>query len=174
MTRRRRFLFATLMLSIIIPAATSGRAANASNAVSEVPASCPVTVPSAPAFIPPAPYPSVPPDRGFTFWHGTPGLWTRLDTTGVWKGRNKLFWWSPGFYPMGPPEALKVTGRRLDAEAPPLPEHWVTNAHVPEWGGWTMLTMLDLPASGCWEVTGSYGADTISFVVWMPALRAGR
>jgi hypothetical protein len=28
--------------------------------------------------------------------------------------------------------------------------------------------MLEPPTLGCWEVTGSYGADSISFVVWVP------
>ena len=39
---------------------------------------------------------------------------------------------------------------------------WVTNAYVPEWGGWTMLIMLELPTLGCWEVTGSYGGDSVN------------
>ena len=175
MTRRRRLCFATLMLSIVIPIASSGNAVSGDNAVRSVPASCLVTLPPAPAFVPPDPYPAVPPDRGYTFWHGTPGLWTRLDADGVWKGRNKLFWWSPGFHPMQTPyPPLKITGRRLDGEAPELQQPWVTNARVPEWGGWTMLIMLDLPSPGCWEVTGSYGADTLSFIVWMPEVRAAR
>jgi hypothetical protein len=173
---RRRRLFAPLMLSMltfVMPATPF-----ASN---EVPASCPVTLPPEPAFIPPGPYPKTPPDAPHSFWHGTSGLWTRLDSTGVhsglpsdsreWPGvtlmRNKSFWWSPGFHPMGTPEpTLKIEGRRLDSDAPKLPQPWVTNAHVPEYGGWTMLTMLELPI-GCWEVTGSYGADSVTFVVWV-------
>jgi hypothetical protein len=88
---------------------------------------------------------------------------------GVVNMRNKSFWWSPGFNPMGTPEpTLKIEGRRLDSEAPALAQPWVTNAHAPEFGGWTMLTMLELPL-GCWEVTGSYGADSVTFVVWVPA-----
>jgi hypothetical protein len=180
MTRRRHLFFAASMLSIVIPAASSGRAVSAHNDTRAVPASCPVTLPSDPAFIPPDPYPTVPPGPGF--WHGTPGLWARLDSTGVWTGipshstlapneistRNKFFWWTPDYRPIGPPDPrLKVEARRLDAPAPALPQPWVTNAHVPEWGGWTMLIMLDLPTLGCWEVKGTYGADTISFVVWV-------
>ena len=66
-----------------------------------------------------------------------------------------------------PGPGLKIKGRRLDAEAPALAQPWVTNAHVPEFGGWTMLTMLELPPLGCWEVTASRGGDRVSFVVWV-------
>jgi hypothetical protein len=164
----------TLTLSLIMPAV--------SFADTEVPASCPVTLPSEPAFIPPGPYPKVPPGAPHSFWHGASGLWTMLDSDGVFKGgptvskeqpgvvkmRNKSLWWSPGFHPMGTPEpTLKIEGRRLDGDAPSLPQPWVTNAHDESFGGWTMLTMLELPPAGCWEVTGSYGADYVTFVVWV-------
>ena len=180
MIRRRPFCFALmmLMLSLVMPATPF--ASDDNRARSEVPASCPVTLPSEPAFIPPGPYPKTAPSSPHTFWHGTPGLWTMLDSNGVYSGlpspwpehpgvdrmRNKSFWWTPGFRPMGPPEPLKIEGRRLDADAPPLEQPWVTNAHHPDFGGWTMLTMLELPI-GCWEVTGSYGADRVTFVVWV-------
>jgi hypothetical protein len=179
MIRRRRCYFAPMMLSLVTLLALVMPAT--SFASSEVPASCPVTLPPEPAFIPPGPYPQTPPGAPTVFWHGTSGLWTWLNSTGVYGGlptastlwpgvtlmRNKSFWWSPGFHPMGTPEPkLKIEGRRLDGEAPTLPQPWVTNAYVPEYGGWTMLTMLELPI-GCWEVTGSYGADSVKFVVWV-------
>jgi hypothetical protein len=177
MTRQRGFCFATLMLSVVIPIAAS-----ATNG-SEVPASCPVTRPSAPAFIPPGPYPKTAPSSPRWFWHGTPGLWTMLQADGVYTGmtaastqvpgeistRNKSFWWSPGFNPMWTPEpTLKIERRRLDDEAPVLAQPRVTNAHHESFGGWTMLTMLEFPTLGCWEVTGSYGGDSVTFVVWVP------
>jgi len=28
-----------------------------------------------------------------------------------------------------------------------------------------MLTMVEFPEAGCWEVTGEYGRDTVTFVV---------
>ncbi len=77
--------------------------------------------------------------------------------------REKVFWWSPGFHPIGTPDPpLKIEGRRLDSEAPRLAQPWVTNASVPEWGGWTMLIMLELPTPGCWEVKGSYYGDSVT------------
>jgi hypothetical protein len=181
MTRRRPFGFTLLMLSLVMAAIAAPPATHASN---EVPASCPVTLPSEPAFVPPGPYPQTAPSAPATFWHGTAGLWTMLNSNGVHTGlptpstkqpgvvamRNKSFWWSPGFRPSGPPEPLTIAGRRLDAEAPPLEQPWVTNAHHPDFGGWTMLTMLILPI-GCWEVTGSYGGDSVTFVVWVEAAK---
>jgi hypothetical protein len=179
MIRRRPFCFALLMLSLVMPATPF--ASDDDVARGAVPASCPVTLPSEPAFIPPGPYPKAPPGS-HAFWHGTSGLWTMLASNGMHTGiaspspdvpdavttRNKLFWWSPGFHPMGTPDPpLKIAARRLDGKAPVFKQPWVTNAHVPEWGGWSMLVMLDLPTLGCWEVTGSYGGDVVSFVVWV-------
>ena len=45
------------------------------------PASCPVTVPRAPSFMPPSPYDSL----GFEdeFWYGSNSLWTALRQDGV-------------------------------------------------------------------------------------------
>jgi hypothetical protein len=187
MTRRQRFHFAaftpfasivsiaTMTLFLLTPAASFASSDSA------VPASCPVTRPSEPAFVPPAPYPGAPPSAPHAFWHGAPGLWTMLSSTGVLRGmisaspsrpgafstRDKVFWWSPGFHPIGTPDPpLKIEGRRLDGEAPRLAQPWVTNAHVPDWGGWTMLIMLELPTEGCWEVTGTYYGNYVTFVVW--------
>lgn len=180
MTRRRHCSFAPMMLSLVIPVMLAMPAA--SFADNEIPASCPVTLPSEPVLVPPGPYPKTPPGHPHAFWHGTSGLWTMLGSNGIYSGlaspspgipegiatRNKSFWWSPGFHPIGTPDPqLKVEARRLDGEAPVYKQPWITNAHVPEWGGWTMLYMLDLPTLGCWEVTTSYGGDSVSYVVWV-------
>jgi hypothetical protein len=138
--------------------------------------SCEVTPVPATLFTPPAPYPSIAP--GKNFWHGHKGLWTMLQPHGTWAGlprnergfRQKVFWWHPGFD--GRVEArpdLKVTGRRLDG-----PESFVhpapaTNAHHVDFGGWTILTGIDVPTSGCWELTGTYRGQTLTFVVRIPA-----
>lgn len=137
---------------------------------------CQVTaVPDRP-FTAPAPYPSNAPHANF--WHGHEGLWTMLGADGTWAGlprndrgfRQKVFWWHPGFD--GRVEAqpdLKVTGRRLDG-----PESFVhavpaTNAHHVDFGGWTILTGIDVPTPGCWELTGTYRGQAVSFVVWITA-----
>ena len=55
---------------------------------------------------------------------------------------------------------LRIKGRRLDAEAPPL------RAEVP--GGYGdrgfQATYVIFPTPGCWEVTGSVGDSNVTFV----------
>jgi len=169
MTGRRRLFLATMMLSLVTPATPFGS--------SKVPATCPVTLPADPAFLPPDPFPRKAPFNGS--WHGTPELWTVMSRDGVFRGlkvrspgkatltRDKSFWWRPGFHPVRTPSPpLKIEGRRLDVDAPTLAQPWVTNAHDDGLGGWTMLTMLELTA-GCWELTGTYNLDSVRFVVWV-------
>jgi hypothetical protein len=140
----------------------------------EIPESCPITRPPAHPFVPPSPYPSkIRPDG---FWFGTNKLWTELHTDGTWKGlphwsngtyRQKLFWWREGYdWHHEPRPMLKVTGERLDAQAPPL-QSGVSN-------GWTddpdhpfIVVGLNLPALGCWKVTGRSKDAELSFVVWV-------
>ena len=93
----------------------------------EAPESCRVTKPPARPFVPPSPYPAeTSPD---SFWFGTVKLWTRLPADGTWRGlphytpddptfRQKLLFWRKG-YKSELPRQLTVTGRRLDASAPP-------------------------------------------------------
>ena len=134
-------------------------------------ASCPVTATPECSFGVPAPYPAEAPYRNF--WHGNERFWTMLQADGRWAGlprhergyRQKVFWWYPGFD--GRVEArpdLKVFGRRLDG-----PDSFVsqpaTNAHHPDFGGWTILTGIDVPTMGCWELTGTYRGQSVTFVV---------
>ena len=55
---------------------------------------------------------------------------------------------------------LKIEGRRLDAEAPPL------RSAVPEGYGdrGFQATYLIFPTPGCWEVTGRVGQSSVTFV----------
>jgi hypothetical protein len=55
---------------------------------------------------------------------------------------------------------LKITGRRLDAQAPPL------RAEVPDGYGdrGFQATYLIFPTPGCWEVTGHVGDSSVIFV----------
>lgn len=140
------------------------------------PPSCNVTVQPDPPLLAPAPYPANAPSSG-TFWYGSDTLWTMLDVDGTWHSlprnpngfRQKVFWWSPGFD--GRRDAhpqLSVTGRRLDG-----PESFVhpgpaTNAHHVDFGGWAILTGIDVPTAGCWELKGTYRDQSLTFVVWIP------
>jgi hypothetical protein len=66
----------------------------------------------------------------------------------------KLGWWRivPG--------TLTISGRRLDAAAPPL------GSDVP--GGYGrsgfQASGLDFPTEGCWQITGTVGGSTLTFV----------
>ncbi|HSF15823.1 MAG TPA: hypothetical protein VLK65_09740 [Vicinamibacteria bacterium] len=146
-------------------------------APAQVPTSCPVSLPPETPFTPPTPYPTEAPYG--TFWWGTEGLWTMLRADGTWRGvppdrgyrrgyRDKVFWWRPGYDGrVEPRPELEVTGRRIDAEAPPFTVPSATNAHSEDFGGWTMLTGVDIPTTGCWEITGRYADESLTFVVWV-------
>jgi hypothetical protein len=68
--------------------------------------------------------------------------------------RMKFPWWRLR------PGTLRIEGRRLDADAPPL------RAHVPCCYGDTgfQATALIFPTPGCWEVTGRVGEGSLTFV----------
>lgn len=145
-----------------------------SKADEQVPSDCPVTRPPDPPFVPPAPHRAKETGR---FWLGTNALWTSLAEDGVWRGivspsgtRNKFWWWRDGWKwntdELANDPGLIVTARRIDAEAPPAPVSPVTNGGLST--GWAMLLMLELPTSGCWEITGNYRSEHLSMVVWVP------
>jgi len=137
------------------------------------PASCPVTIPQDPTFMPPAPYDSL----GFEgyFWFGSASLWTSIPRGGAWFGlpdnpegyTQKVFWWRDGYIWNEEPEPnLIVTGERLDAEAPPLKVSKATNAYARDIGS-AMLVGVDFPTFGCWKITGKYQDAELSFVIWV-------
>lgn len=138
------------------------------------PKDCPLTVPQDPPFTALAPYAPTAPWEGL-FWFGSEGLWTALPTDGIWAElpdnpegyTQKIMWWSHSFSLEDEPvPALDVTGRRLDAEAPPLKFYGATNAFAGDIGE-AMLTGVDFPTLGCWEITGLYQEAELSFVVWI-------
>ena len=139
------------------------------------PTSCPVTLPPPVPFTPPGEHEMGKSDN--SFWLGTEKLWTTLRKSGeVWGWRPrapgepnltaKIFWGSVDFdYRRKEDYDLKVTGRRLDGDAPPLVVDRVTNAlFVPNAA---MLTGVYVPAPGCWEITGDRRGEKLSFVVWV-------
>jgi hypothetical protein len=98
-----------------------------------------------------------------------------LDVDGVWDSlpqhkegyTQKIFWGRQGYnWREEPLPDLTVTGRRLDAEAPELPATPATNAYTEEHGSF-MLAGVAIPTAGCWEITGKYGSDKLTFVVWV-------
>ncbi len=138
------------------------------------PATCPVTKPPDSPFVPPPPYSPGSPFAG-EFWYGTEGLWTLLPADGTWRQlphnpggyTQKVFWWRKGYSWTAEPEPqLSVTGRRLDAPAPPLQASKATNAFAQDIQS-AMLVGVDVPTLGCWEITGRYRGQELSFTVWV-------
>ena len=147
------------------------------------PASCPVTAPPAIPFMPPAPYELENYDNNF--WIGTDKLFTARPKSAVWTtgprppGHEqdltaKTFWASVDFdWRTEWPVTLTVTGRRLDGSAPPLQAMRATNAMI---DGPTpaMLVGVYVPTPGCWEITGDYKGQKLSFVVWVKSVEQDR
>ena len=143
------------------------------------PASCPATAPPAVPFTPPAAYEMD--DYQTGFWLGTDKLWTALPKAGVvwgWAPRPpgqeldvqpltaKTFWASVDFnYKEEYPPQIKVTGKRLDGDAPPLRTMRATNAFPGPAAA--MLVGVYVPTPGCWEITAEYRGEKLSYVVWV-------
>jgi hypothetical protein len=146
-------------------------------------------------FVPPAPYQYEMPENDFRL--GTEELWTDIHEPMVWlwaphqPGHEqevqpltaKVFWWRVGYdWRTEPQPYLTITGKRLDGPAPPLmvmtrqrPDGSVAQATHAIMGNFVaMLTGVYVPTPGCWEITGDYRGDKLSFVVWVePAKPAG-
>ena len=146
-----------------IPAVPNGFNATYQPA-SIVPVTCPVTLPSKPAFTPSAAGSSQPSVViNGDYWYGSDDLWTGLPLDGVWNGLNqKVFWWSIDYSVNAEPiPALSVWGTRLDGVTPPPQVDTPTNANG------QMLVVVDFQTGGCWSVTGEYENHTVHFVVWV-------
>jgi hypothetical protein len=140
------------------------------------PATCPITQPPSEPFVPPAPYPSK--ISSEDFWLGSEKLWTNRNKNGLWYGYwttddlgkhkiyyDKVFWWRKGYdWRAENPPRLKVSGRRLDASVAPF---YVDHANPAFIRNPAMLTGIDIPTVGCWEITGDYKGEKLSFVVWV-------
>jgi hypothetical protein len=141
----------------------------------EVPEACPVTSPPAQPLVPPPPYwTDHGPDR---FWYGTESLWTLLDVPGTWhvhgnvlegQGgfRTKLVYWRRGFdWQRESEPELIVTARRLDREALSVAAEHAYAVFVTGPQPAAMMTAIDIPTTGCWNLTAQYRDQKLSFVV---------
>jgi hypothetical protein len=140
---------------------------------SEPPASCPITLAPETPFAPPDSWPAT--LSTGEFWYGTNSLWTALYPAATWSHlphdksgySQKVFWWAEDYYWRDNLEPdLIVTGRRLDADAPPLIASKATNGFHEELQSF-MLVGVEIPSAGCWEISGSYNGQQLSFVVWV-------
>ena len=178
MHRRSATYLASILFAVFV--ASPNPFASSERGVSTLPqfsrtSSCNVTVaPDRPLTIP-APYPASAPSKNF--WHGSERLWTMLGAEGTWAGlprnekgfRQKVFWWYLGFDGRVERQPdLSVTGRRLDGPES-FTHRTATNAHHVDFGGWTILTGIDIPTEGCWELTGEYRGQSVTFVILITA-----
>jgi hypothetical protein len=122
-------LSAAVLLASSLLGVSSGTAVQSTVAGETPPAACPITKPPYPPYIPPPPYSSELRNDWFRF--GTDELWVDLPANGTWPlghyeptnpaFRQKLFWYREGYEARGEPNPrLIVTGKRIDAWAPPM------------------------------------------------------
>ena len=149
---------------VILAATMALQLCAAAVATAQTGVTCPVTTPPASDLA----------RSGSDVWrYGSDVFGVFLPRDGRWHGmaaeqhyRNKVFWYREGYDGRREPvPALTVHGRRLDGSDARVTITQATNASHADFGGWAMLTMVEFPEPGCWEVTGEYGRDTVSFVV---------
>ncbi len=112
------------------------------------------------------------------FRYGGEVLSVQLYVDGWWHGfgpersyRNKLWWFSEGYKGLTDPVPfLTVVGQRLDQEDEPANVKSVSQvvesveSAMDGTGDWSMLALIEFPSAGCWEVTGEYGGQILTFV----------
>jgi hypothetical protein len=162
----------SLLLATLLTFVALNARGDEAEAQEPIPDDCPVTLPTEPRFIPPVPYKD---DElgGGMFWYGTDALFTHIYSDGRWRGltsakgtRNKSFWYrKDAEWLEESPYQLVVTAKRIDADGPMITFPRVTNAIMSK--EVAMLLMVELPERGCWQVTGNYKSDYLSFVVWV-------
>ncbi len=153
---------------------TGGPAASPTDSPAIPTEACSVTRPN-PPFAAPSPYPSSPPDDRYA-WFGTPELWTMLELDGeVWDAANasfaarvKMFFWSSNWAGMRDDQepGLTVVATRLDGPGTVTADH-ATNASAGSLGGQAMLSGIEFPTAGCWQLTAQYGDAVLSYIVWI-------
>jgi hypothetical protein len=164
-----------IAFALAVAACAAAPLAAQSSESPKAPASCPVTRPPRPAFVPPPPY-NV--DKlGSGFWYGSDKLWIALPADGVWElghytpttpeFRQKMLWFRKGFNAHQERRApLVITGMRIDSSASPLKVDGPSSSwQSPE--RHFMVVGLNIPTTDCWKITGRYGEHELSFVVWI-------
>jgi hypothetical protein len=76
-------------------------------------------------------------------------------------------WWRQGVdWRSDGASKLKVTGRYLNSLAPPLVAEVAAPARTKD-GDSYVLVGINFPTLGCWEITGRYDDDELTFIVWV-------
>ncbi len=157
--RLRKLTFAGLLLPVVLIACggigKEPQQVQVPTNLDSVPADCPVTLPGDTVHL-----------AGAYFNHGKNGLWTAVWPEGTVMFRPggpghvnsdgsmsmKFPWWT------SLEGSLTIEGRRLDApgEMAPHSEARIDSKFVP--------SGITFPSDGCWEVTGSVGDASLTFV----------
>jgi hypothetical protein len=120
--------------------------------------------------VPPRPYLA----SGGVHWFGTDRLWTFLSIDGIWGQGEKTFWFrqewgrykgSDQSIPAIDAAKLTVTTRRLDGPAPPADVVKASSSYREEDWKSFLVGGINFPIPGCWEVSGGYEKDELTFVV---------
>ena len=157
-----------LYLSQASPVAESGTTDR------RVPETCPITKPSDHLFVPPSPY------RAWlsssrVFWYGTDRFWSFLPTDGIWPLGEKTFWFRQEWVRYDGPDKwipqkdasqLRVTARRLDGPAPSAEILKANSSYTDDWKGF-LVGGINFPTPGCWEISGKYEDDELTYVEWV-------
>lgn len=156
----------------------------------DVPVECPVTAPSDGRF---QPNTYIGPVSDYahkrkTFLYGNDKLSVALPVNGTWKtladyreralpyeGNLRWFRVDPAFSQNDGP--FTVTMRRLDIAdngyvSRNSSPNYRLKSSVPDDSGTMMKTFIKISSSGCWQVTGHYKDQKLSFVVWVHLVRA--
>ena len=170
-----RSVMALLALVLSLPGAA--QTMPTSDAPDEPPSSCPVTKPTNPSYIPPSP--NAQQASSESFWFGSDALWIMLPVNGVWRlghyrpgessYRQKMLWHREGYNARNDSRLpLFVSGKKLDGPAPRMGVDGPRGAWQPGTPPQYFMTVgLNLPSTGCWEITGIYQQDRLSFLVWV-------
>ena len=173
--------FSVVLVSVLPILVLQRRASAAQGAEADNrPANCRMTLPADGRFVPPLPFPREPSDGTgvFSFWFGTEKLWTELSVDGTWRSwgslkpddfaySNKLPWFRmhPAF--SRDDGQLIVTGKRLDGPAPSFTSTFESNFFKRDDDNATIIGGISIPTFGCWEITGRYKDQELSFTVWV-------
>lgn len=144
------------------------------------PVNCRVTLPADGVFEPPSTVsvPSRTPDR---FFFGNAGLWTVLPADGILRGsgpekpgdfayHDKSLWLrthAPFLEQDGP---VSLEGKRLDGPGPSFIATYDGTSYPGEDGIAVIVMGMNVPVFGCWELTGHYKDQDVTFTIWVTSL----
>jgi len=135
---------------------------------------CPVTHEPTPEFVPSGLAHVYETAHGF--YYGTKKLWVFVEIS-PWRGlplwdigyRNKIAWWSEGYdWKADPAPTLAISGKRLDGSAPALVVSGTNGSYTGDLGAFIM-SGVNFPTAGCWEITGKFKGAEVKFVVSVKA-----